>query len=205
MSVHLIRNPVVVNRISWIWDRRNSAEQCSTILYEAAMFLFYEVVEYLQSQPHDDKAAQADKTEVRSVVTPLFPDSIEFADVHDESFEESQLAVVTPLRGRVSLGDPFIFCLPKAGYVRADKFFNRDRKDLPPLDFHGKIGVVADTLIDKDTSAFVQGFKSKGAAKVIIASVFTSPEELEKIHAAHPDVEIFTASIADARGLIGSI
>ena len=202
MSVHLIRNPVVVNLVAELWDRHIPPLSCRLRIENLGMFLFYEVVEYLQNQQH---TAEAAKAEIRRVVTLLFPDSTEIADVHDESFEESQLAVVTHLRGRVSLGDPFMFCLPKAGYVRADKFFNRDRKDLPPLDFHGKIGVVADTLIDKDTVAALQRFKTKGAAKVIIASVFTSPEELEKIHAAHPDVEIFTASIADARGLIGSI
>ena len=182
------------------------------------MFLFYEVVEYLQNQPHDDKAAEADKAEVRSVVTPLFPDTIEFADVHDESFEESQLAVAVNFRGSLSLMSALTHCLPNALYSSASgslderlfepaKYFTDRPKRRPKtaFRFQDKIGIVADTMIDKDTVAALQRFKSKGAGKVIIASVFTSPEELEKIYAAHPDVEIFAASIADARGLIGSI
>lgn len=202
MSVHLLRNPVVKNVVAQIWSRHLSPENCHRVINKAAMFLFYEVVEYLQTQP----PVEADKAEVRSVVTPLFPNQkIEFENLNDEPFDESQLAVVAPLRGHVSLGDAQVSSLPKAGFVRADKFFDRDRKDLPPLDFHGNICVVADTLIDKNTAAFVRQFKAKGATKVIIASVFTSPEELEKIYAAHPDVEIFVASIADARGLIESI
>ena len=212
MSVHLLRNPVVKNVVARIWNRHRTPEDCRKILNDIGRLLLYEVVEYLQTQQHDDKAAEADKAEVRNVVTPLFPNQkIEFANVNDKPFDESQLFIVMNMRGSAHIMYAVLECLTNADSMRDEHFFDEKiyvpgKKNTPPINnFNGKIGVVADTLIDKSTAACVRQFKDKDAAKVIIVSVFTSPEELEKIYTAHPDVEIFVASIADARGLIESL
>ena len=208
MSIHLMKNPVVSNLVAKLYRIPSSSSDYRRFtLTDIGMLLFYEVIEHLQTQPEE---INSDK-----VVTRLFPNAISSG-----TFDENQLVVAIKYRHSVSLLAAVAESLPNALTCTADG--NLDERHFKPAKsvgdsskrrpkttfrFQDKVGIVADTMLDsgEETSETLYKFKAKGVSKIILVSVFSSPEGLERISAEHPDVEIFTASIADAKGLIDSI
>jgi uracil phosphoribosyltransferase len=45
------------------------------------------------------------------------------------------------------------------------------------------------------TAAAIEVLKDYGAANIVVVCIVTCPEGLEAVETAHPDVEIYTASI----------
>jgi len=45
------------------------------------------------------------------------------------------------------------------------------------------------------TAAAIDMLKQKGARKIVVVCIVTCPEGLQRVEEAHPDVQIFTASI----------
>ncbi|MBE2187705.1 MAG: uracil phosphoribosyltransferase [Rhodothermales bacterium] len=131
----------------------------------------------------------------RPVETPL-----EVTDGYDLAEE---VVVVPILRAGLGLVDGFVRFVPEAriGHIG----MQRDEATHQPIDYYANIPggldaahvYVVDPMLATggSASAAIAHLKRLGATNVVFVCLVAAPEGVRTLHAAHPDVPIFTATV----------
>ncbi len=152
------------------------------ILAGASAYLAYEALRTVRVRPV-------------TVQTPLEPaEGIEL---------DEQVVVVPILRAGLGMVDGFIRFLPDARVGHLGMY--RDETTHNPVDYYANypeglrdaLVVVVDPMLATGGSACgaIQHLKDHGARRLIMVSLVSAPEGIERLHAAHPDVHVVTAAI----------
>ena len=178
-----VDHPLVRHKLSYLRDKRTSTGDFRRLVRELTALLTYEATKELA-------------TETVRVETPL-----EWTEV--ERVSGKKLAVCPVLRAGVGMLDGFLELVSGARVGFVGLF--RDEETLEPVEYYVKLpsdlgvrdAIVLDPMLATGNSsvAAIAAIKKAGARSVSLICLVSAPQGIERVHAEHPDVVIYTAAI----------
>lgn len=184
-QVHIMDHPLILHKISMLRNKDTSVKDFRELAYEIALLMGYEATRDLAL------------TE-REVETPLAKTTGRFID--------KQVALVPILRAGLGMVDALMSLIPaaKVGHIG----LYRDHETLQPVEYYCKLPpdiaerqvLVLDPMLATggSSAAAIDFIKKRGAKRIKLMCIIASPEGVEVVTKAHPDVEVF-CGIVDER------
>lgn len=183
--VHVMDHPLILHKISMLRSKDTSVKDFRELAYEIALLMGYEATRDLEL------------TE-REVETPLAKTTGRFID--------KQVALVPILRAGLGMVDALMSLIPaaKVGHIG----LYRDHETLQPVEYYCKLPpdiaqrqvLVLDPMLATggSSAAAIEFIKKRGAQRIKLMCIIASPEGVDVVTKAHPDVEVF-CGIVDER------
>ncbi len=185
MPDHLtvVRHPLVQHKLTLMRDKDTASAGFRRLLREISHLLAYEVTRDL-------------KLTNTSIETPL-------QEMESPILAGKKLALISILRAGNGLLDGILDLIPSArvGFVG----LYRDEKTLQPVQYYFKVPeglndrvvIVVDPMLatGNSSAAAVDLLKQAGATNIRFVCLLAAPEGVERMHQAHPDVPVVTASV----------
>ena len=177
-----IKHPCVQHKLALIRDSATGHKKFRELATEITMFVCYEALKQVSVKQVD-------------VQTP-----VAMAKCH---MIADDLVVVPILRAGVGMLEGILDLVPTArvGFVG----LYRDEETKEPVTYYEKLPpqtdgglcIVIDPMIATggSTVATLDKLKEHGAASIVVVCIVTCPEGIKTVEDAHPDVQIYTASI----------
>ena len=182
-GVTVVDHPLVQHKLTLMRDKKRSTKGFRQLLNEIGMLLAYEVTRDLP-------------LELIDIETPLQP-------MKAPVLAGKKLVFAPILRAGVGFLDGMLSLVPSARVAHVGLY--RDPKTLvaveyyfkAPEDVEDRLVLVLDPMLATANSAIaaVDRLKEAGAKSIRFVCLLAAPEGVEKFHAHHPDVHIWTASI----------
>ena len=182
-DVTVVDHPLVRHKLSLMRQRETGSQQFRQLLREIALLLGYEVTRDLA-------------TETRRIETPL-------AAMQAPFLAGKRLALVSILRAGNGLLEGMLDLIPSARVGHVGLY--RDSRTLAavqyyfkvPADLRDRVVILLDPMLATGNTAIaaVDRLKESGARTLKMVCLLAAPEGIAALHAAHPDVSIFTAAI----------
>lgn len=179
-----INHPCVQHKLALIRNEDTGHKKFRELATEITMFLCYEAL----------KKVRVKKVEVKTPVAT--------AECHKIA---EDLVVVPILRAGVGMLEGILGLLPTARVGFLGMY--RDEETKQPVAYYKKLPhqtdgglcIIIDPMLATggSTAAAIDVLKEHGAANIVVVCIVTCPEGLEAVETAHPDVQIYTASIDD--------
>jgi uracil phosphoribosyltransferase len=183
MSIHVLDHPLAKHLLTILRDEKTMPEKFRRTTRTLSMLLALEATKDLRLM----------NVEVQTPVAKA--KGFELADA---------LAVIPVLRAGLGMLDPILELFPRVdvGYVGLERheetaIANSYYLKLPPLE--GKVAICLDPMLATGGSASqaIALIKRHRPARVLMVSIVSAPEGVQKLADDHPDVEVFTAAIDD--------
>ena len=177
-QVHVMDHPLILHKISMLRNKDTSVKDFRELAYEIALLMGYEATRDLELTQ-------------REVETPLAKTT--------GSFISKQVALVPILRAGLGMVDALMSLIPaaKVGHIG----LYRDHETLEPVEYYCKLPpdiaqrqvLVLDPMLATggSSAAAIDFIKKRGAQRIKLMCIIASPEGVEVVAKAHPDVEIF--------------
>lgn len=182
-DVTVVDHPLVRHKLSLMRQKDTDTQRFRLLLREIALLLGYEVTRDLA-------------TETRRIETPL-------AEMRAPFLSGKKLALVSILRAGNGLLEGMLDLIPSARVGHVGLY--RDPHTLKavqyyfkvPEDLQDRVVILLDPMLATGNSAIaaVDRLKDSNARDLKMVCLLAAPEGIEALHAAHPDVPIFTAAI----------
>ncbi|MDZ7644859.1 MAG: uracil phosphoribosyltransferase [Woeseiaceae bacterium] len=177
-----IRHPCVQHKLALIRNQDTGHKKFRELATEITMFLCYE-------------ALQEIRVEDIVVQTPVGK-----ADCHRIA---EDVVVVPILRAGVGMLEGILDLVPTARVGFLGMYRDEDTKkpvsyyEKLPEQTRGGLCIVIDPMLATggSTAAAIDVLKRHGARSIVVICLVTCPEGLQTVESAHPDVNIYTASI----------
>lgn len=179
----VINNIIVAHKLAQLRNKNTPSKIFRELVKEISMLMIYEVGREFESY------------EV-TIETPL-------TACHAKILNEESFVVVPVLRAGLAMAEGVLNILPGASVGHIGLY--RDEKTFKPVKYYlkmppnldEKILIVTDPMLATggSSSAALQMLKEIGAKKIILMSIISAPQGIEKISAEHPDIPIYTAAI----------
>ncbi|HXW28096.1 MAG TPA: uracil phosphoribosyltransferase [Xanthobacteraceae bacterium] len=192
-GVTVVEHPLVQHKLTLMRDKQRSTKGFRQLLNEIGMLLCYEVTRDLP-------------LELAEIETPL-------ATMKAPMLAGKKLVFAPILRAGVGFLDGMLNLVPSARVAHIGLY--RDPKTLIAIEYYFKapedvadrLVIVMDPMLATANSAIasVDRLKERGCHNIRFVCLLAAPEGIEKFHAHHPDVHIWTAAIdshLDAHGYI---
>lgn len=181
-SYQLIRHPVIQHKLSVLRDKQTSSLSFRMIVEEMSQLLAYEATRDLKTTP-------------KQVETPL--------EKADTEVVSDQIVLVAVMRAGNGMLSGMLRILPfaTAGHIGIyrDRFIKSTVEYYLrlPKQLKGKKVFLLDPLLATgDTAvAAIDRLKEHEATDIKYLSILASPQGIEKLRSAHPDVEVFTLNV----------
>ena len=182
-NLTIIEHPLVQHKLTLMRKKETPSASFRQLLWEISMLLAYEVTRDLPLQ------------EV-SVDTPV-------CRTRSPMLSGKKLALVSIMRAGNGLLDGILELIPAArvGFVG----LYRDEETLEPVEYYCKVPdqlenrlvIAVDPMLATGNSsvAAITRLKEAGAKDIRLLSLLAAPEGVACMTAAHPDVQVFTASL----------
>jgi uracil phosphoribosyltransferase len=177
-----VKHPCVQHKLALIRDEDTGHKKFRELATEITMFLCYEAL----------KKVRVKKVKVQTPVA--------VAECHKI---DEDLVVVPILRAGVGMLEGLLGLLPTARVGFLGMY--RDEETKQPVAYYqklpaqtaGALCIVIDPMLATggSTAAAIDVLKESGAKNIVVVCIVTCPEGIETVEKAHPDVEIYTASI----------
>ena len=179
----ILDHPLVQHKVSHLRDRNTGTKEFKELVSELAMLLCYEATRDLP-------------TEEVEIETPV-------AIAKTRVLSGRKLALVPILRAGLGMVDGMLTLLPaaKVGHIG----LYRNEETLQPVEYYCKLPsdiaerdvMVLDPMLATGGSAVdaIAQIKKRGAKSIKFLAIIAAPEGLERLHAAHPDVDIYVAAL----------
>ena len=182
-GVTIVTHPLVQHKLTLIRDKNRSTKGFRELLNEIGMLLCYEVTRDLP-------------LELTEIETPLEP-------MKAPVLAGKKLVFAPILRAGVGFLDGMLSLVPSARVAHIGLY--RDPKTLVAVEYYFKapedvadrLVLVLDPMLATANSAIaaVDRLKEAGAKSIRFVCLLAAPEGIEKFHAHHPEVHIWTAAI----------
>jgi uracil phosphoribosyltransferase len=192
-NVTLVDHPLVQHKLTLLRDRRTPTAQFRLLAREISLLLAYEVTRPLPLEMVD-------------IETPM-------ERMRAPRLAGKKLCFVSILRAGNGILNGMLDLVPSARVGHIGLY--RDHDTLQPVKYYVKLpedgnerlAVLVDPMLatGNSASAAVALLKQAGVKQIRFACLIAAPEGLAVVHAAHPDVPVFTAAIdrgLDERGYI---
>ncbi len=181
-NLHVMRHPLIRHKISMLRCKDTSVKEFRELVHEIALLMAYE--------------ATRDYPLVKvKIETPLESAVGEFIP--------KQIALVPILRAGLGMVDALMDLLPAAKIGHIGLY--RDHATLEPVEYYCKLPpdiaerqvIVLDPMLATGGSAVaaIEFIKRRGADKIKFMCIIASPAGVERLQAAHPEVEIFCGAM----------
>ena len=179
----ILDHPLVQHKVSHLRDKYTGTKEFKELVSELAMLLCYEATRDLP-------------TEEVEIKTPV-------AIAKTRVLSGRKLALVPILRAGLGMVDGMLTLLPaaKVGHIG----LYRNEETLEPVEYYCKLPsdiaerdvMVLDPMLATGGSAVdaITQIKKRGAKSIKFLAIIAAPEGLERLHAAHPDVDIYVAAL----------
>lgn len=182
-KVTVIDHPLVQHKLSYLRDTKTGSKEFRELVSELAMLLTYEATRDLP-------------LEESTVHTPV-------ADAKCYVLAGKKLGIVPILRAGLGMVEGMMSLVPAAKVGHIGMY--RDPDTLQPVDYYCKLPadaserdmLIVDPMLATGGSA-VEGInvvKRAGCKNIKLVCLIAAPEGIEVVQKAHPDVDIFVASI----------
>jgi len=192
-GVTIVEHPLVQHKLTLMRDKQRSTKGFRQLLNEIGMLLCYEVTRDLP-------------LELAEIETPL-------AAMKAPVLAGKKLVFAPILRAGVGFLDGMLSLVPSARVAHIGLY--RDPKTLIAIEYYFKapedvadrLVIVMDPMLATANSAIasVDRLKERSCRNIRFVCLLAAPEGIEKFHAHHPDVHVWTAAIdshLDAHGYI---
>ena len=180
-----ITHPCVQHKLALIRGVDTGHKKFRELATEITMFICYEAL----------KNVRVKEIEVE---TPVAPAKCHIID--------EDIVVVPILRAGIGMLDGILSLIPSARVGFLGLYRDEDTKE--PVTYYEKmphqiqegISIIIDPMLATggSTVAAIDVLKKQGADRIVVVCIVTCPEGLERVEKAHPDVQIYAASV-DAR------
>ena len=182
-KVVVMDHPLIQHKIGYIRRENTGTKDFRQTISEIAMLICYEATRDL---PLVDV----------SIKTPICEATV-------KELKGKKMAIVPILRAGLGMVDGMLSLIPaaKVGHIG----LYRDPETLNPIEYYCKLPAdcaerevfVVDPMLATGGSsvAAIQMLKDKGCKKIHFMCIIAAPEGLEKLHKAHPDVQIYVGHL----------
>lgn len=181
-QVFVSTHPLVQHKLALLRSNLTEPKKFRELVREIAQLIFYEATEDLSLAP-------------LTVQTPLAPcEGFEVAD---------RIGVIPILRAGLGMSEAIIDILPTVHVWHLGLY--RDHETLQPVTYYNKLpsepnidlSLIVDPMLATGGSAVaaVDILKQWGARRIKFLGLIASPEGVQTLTAAHPDVDIHLAAI----------
>ena len=179
----VISHPLIQHKLSILRREDTSTKDFRELVNEIAMLMGYEV----------SRDLPLEEVEIQ---TPIIK-------TVQKQLSGKKLAIVPILRAGIGMVDGFLSLVPaaKVGHI----VMYRDEETLEPVEYLVKLPedidqrqiFVMDPMLATGGSAIlaVDSLKKRGAANIKFVCLVAAPEGVKKLQDAHPDIDIYTASL----------
>ncbi|RRG18549.1 uracil phosphoribosyltransferase [Weissella viridescens] len=184
-NLTVFEHPLIQHKLSIIRNKEVGTKEFREIVDEIASLMAYEVTRDLPM------------TEV-TIETPV-------ATTEQKTLAGKKLAIVPILRAGLGMVDGIMKLIPAARIGHIGMY--RDEETLEPVEYFVKLPddidqrevLLVDPMLATGGSAdmAIDALKKRGANKIKLITLVSAPEGVAAVQKAHPDVDIFTASVDD--------
>ncbi|SIP92288.1 uracil phosphoribosyltransferase [Marinobacterium stanieri] len=185
MSVQEIKHPLVQHKLGLMRSSNKSTRSFRQLAAEVGCLLTYEATKDLELEEYTIEGW--------------------CGDIQAERIKGKKITVVPILRAGLGMLDGVLELVPSAKISVVGLY--RDEETLEPVtyfeklasDIDARMALVVDPMLATGGSmiATIDLLKEAGCTSIRALVLVAAPEGVEKVQAAHPDVDIFTASIDD--------
>ena len=181
-NLHVSQHPAVRHKLGILRDERTEPKKFREVVRELSWLLGYEALEDARLRPLD-------------VQTPL--------EVMPGEELADRIGLIPILRAGLGMVDAMLELMPTAQVWHLGLF--RDERTLRPVEYYNKLPdsatvdlcLILDPMLATGGSATaaIEVLKRWGAVRIKLVNLIAAPEGVEAVSRAHPDVEIYTASL----------
>ncbi len=193
MAVHVVDHPLVKHKLGLLRKSSTSTSEFRSIAKEITRLIMYEVT---KNFPVEQKIEEG------------------WAGPVSVDYIPGKMATIVPiLRAGLGLMDGALDMIPGCKISVVGLY--RNEETLEPVEYYVKlagdiesrIAIILDPMLATGGSllATIELLKRYNVKKIYSLNLVCAPEGIKKIEDAHPDVEIFTASVDDCLNEIGYI
>jgi len=182
-QVRVFDHPLIQHKLTILRDRRTGHKEFRELVEELAMLMAFEATSGLPVRSVD-------------VATPL-------ATAKGATIAGQEIAVVPILRAGLAMETGILRLMPTARVGHIGIY--RDPSSLEPHTYYCKLPpdvaerqvLVVDPMLATGGSAVesVDLLKERGARTITLMVLIAAPEGIRRLHAEHPDVDIYTAAV----------
>ena len=179
----VISHPLIQHKLSILRREDTSTKDFRELVNEIAMLMGYEV----------SRDLPLEEVEIQTPITKTV----------QKQLSGKKLAIVPILRAGIGMVDGFLSLVPAAKVGHIGMY--RDEETLEPVEYLVKLPedidqrqiFVVDPMLATGGSAIlaVDSLKKRGAANIKFVCFVAAPEGVKKLQDAHPDIDIYTASL----------
>ena len=179
----VISHPLIQHKLSILRREDTSTKDFRELVNEIAMLMGYEV----------SRDLPLEEVEIQTPITKTV----------QKQLSGKKLAIVPILRAGIGMVDGFLSLVPAAKVGHIGMY--RDAETLEPVEYLVKLPedidqrqiFVVDPMLATGGSAIlaVDSLKKRGAANIKFVCLVAAPEGVKKLQDAHPDIDIYTASL----------
>ena len=182
-KVTQITHPLIQHKLAYIRDKNTGSKYFRELVSEVAMLMAYEVTRDIQLEEVE-------------IETPI-------CTTKCKVLAGKKMAIVPILRAGLGMVDGMLNLIPAAKVGHIGMY--RDEETLQPVEYFCKLPqdiserdvIITDPMIATGGSAIdaIAALKKRGAKNIRIMCLIAAPEGIKAITEAHPDVDIYVASI----------
>lgn len=182
-NVHILDHPLIRHKVAIIRDKNTSTKQFREVISEIATLMAFEAFKDVPTQ-------------TVIVETPL-------ETVEQTVVKENSIAIVPILRAGLGMVDGILTLFPAAKVGHIGMY--RNEETLEPQEYYcklpqgieDKVVMLVDPMLATGGSAIdaITLLKKRGCKHIKFLAIIGAPEGVEKVHTAHPDVEIYVSTL----------
>jgi len=182
-KVTQISHPLILHKLAYIRDKNTGSKYFRELVEEVAMLMAYEVT----------RDVQLEEVEIE---TPI-------CTTKCKVLAGKKMAIVPILRAGLGMVDGMLKLIPAAKVGHIGMY--RDEETLQPVEYFCKLPpdiserdvIITDPMLATGGSAIdaITALKKRGAKNIKIMCLIAAPEGIKAVTEAHPDVDIYVASI----------
>lgn len=182
-NVHILDHPLIRHKVAIIRDKNTSTKQFREVISEIATLMAFEAFKEVPTQ-------------TIIVETPL-------ETVEQTVVKENTIAIVPILRAGLGMVDGILTLFPAAKVGHIGMY--RNEETLEPQEYYcklpqgieDKVVMLVDPMLATGGSAIdaITLLKKRGCKHIKFLAIIGAPEGVEKVHTAHPDVEIYVSTL----------
>ena len=188
-----ITHPLILHKLAFIRDKNTGSKDFRELVSEVSMLMAYEVTRNLPMEEIE-------------IETPV-------CKTKCKVLAGKKVAIVPILRAGLGMVDGMLQLIPaaKVGHIG----LYRDEETLQPVEYFCKLPqdiaerdiIVVDPMLATGGSATdaITLLKKRGAKQIRLMCLISSPEGIEFVQKAHPDVDIYVACIDEKLNYHGYI
>ena len=182
-TLHVIDHPLIVHKLSIMRDKDTGTKDFRQLLNEIALLMGYEITRDLPLEDYE-------------IETPI-------TKMNAKKISGKKLAIIPILRAGLGMVDGLLELVPtaKVGHIG----LYRDHVTHKPVEYYCKlpsdigerIVILVDPMLATGGSAVdaLRMLKDKGCTNIKFMCLVAAPEGVAAVKEAHPDVDIYTASL----------